>query len=281
MGEEDIALDEKRLFGTRREVSVAYVAGGLGVATVAVSGDQIGRFRLEHRCRATDAAGADGRLAVATDDDVLVATEEGFVGTDFGAATAVGLDDGVVAAAPDGEVARLVDDDWRPLGTMPDVRAIDGDVLAAADGVYRASADGLAGVGLNDVRDVASGGDLPLAATGDGLYYLGNGWMTALDGSFDVVATDGDRAHAVAADGTCYERVGDSHATFEGGQEWVERPRPVDERVVDVAYGESPYAVTADGTFLVDADPETTPDGAGGWRTRSLGLSDVVALAVP
>jgi hypothetical protein len=38
--------------------------------------------------------------------------------------------------------------------------------------------------------------------------------------------------------------------------------------------------VTDGGTFLVDADPDRTADGAGGWRHRSLGLPDVAGLTV-
>ncbi|MDG5777317.1 hypothetical protein VB773_03210 [Haloarculaceae archaeon H-GB2-1] len=275
---DDITLDEKRRYGTKREVSVVAVAAELGVATVEVSGDQIGRFHLEHRCSPRAIAGGNGRLAVATDEDVLVGDAADLEPTGFGPAVAVGVGDGVLAAGPDGEVARLVDDAWTTLGTVPDVRAIDGNLVAAADGVYRVLGDDLTNAGLDDVRDVATAG-LPLAATGHGLYYLGNGWMDAHDGAFEVVAAGDDQAHAATSD-ALYELVGDAHASFDGGQDWQARDLSVAEPVAGVAYGECPYVVTENGTFLVDADPETTPDGGGGWRSRSLGLTGVVGLAV-
>jgi hypothetical protein len=55
----------------------------------------------------------------------------------------------------------------------------------------------------------------------------------------------------------------------------------VAEPVADVAYGEGTYAVTVDGTFLVDAEPASTPDGTAGWHHRALGVTGVSALAVP
>jgi hypothetical protein len=104
--------------------------------------------------------------------------------------------------------------------------------------------------------------------------------MDAHDGAFTTVCSDGERAHAVAADGTVFERVGHDSASVAGGQTWDERSLPA-AGVVDVAYADCICAVTADGTVLVAADPAETADGAGGWRTRSLGLTGVAAIAVP
>jgi len=254
-------IDEKRVYGDKTGTTELYVAAELGVAVVSISGEQVGEFALAHRCAATDVAAGGGRLAVATEEDVLLAAGDTFTGTAFGPAVAVGVDDDqVVAAGPDGRVARHVDGEWVDLGSVADVRAIEGDLLAASDGVYRLG-EGLTHAGLSDVRDVAATG-LPLAATGDGLYYLGNGWMDAHEGAFTVVASDGDRAHA-ATKGAFFEQR-------EGG--WTERTLPVAETVADVAYAGTTCVVTRVGTVLVD--------GETGWRTRSLGLRDVTRVAV-
>ena len=259
------------MYGDRREETVAYVATGQGVATVRISGDQVGRFGLAHRCQARDVVTTDGAVVVATDEDVLVGPDS-FEGLEFGPATAVGLDgsDGVLAADEHGRVARSNDGEWTTLGTVGAVRAIADGFVAAADGCYRVEDDGLASAGLDAVRDVASSEGIPLAATDDGLYRLGNGWLREREGAFTVVAAGDDHAHAATAD-ALFERDGD---------DWRAVDLPVADSVVGVDYGECVYAVTESGTFLVDADPETTADGAGGWRSRSLGLPDVTALAV-
>lgn len=268
---EDVSLDEKRVYGERREATAVYAATGLGLARVAVSGDRAGRIELVRRGTMRDVAGADGRLLVATPEDVLVGTAEGFEPTGFGPAVAVGVGaDLLVAADPDGRIARLVGDDWQDVGTVDGPRRFDGAFLATAGGVARVDSDGLDRLGLDGVRDVAAAG--PYAATDGGLYRLDDGeWTTARDGAAELVAADAERAHVVAGD-ALYEREGDA---------WVRRDLPVAGRVADVAYGEATYAATADGTFLVDAPPDATPDGGGGWRHRALGLPDVASVAVP
>ncbi|MFB6080946.1 MAG: hypothetical protein ABEJ81_08110 [Haloferacaceae archaeon] len=215
-------------------------------------------------------ATADGTAVVAAGADVLVDDEP----TGFGTAVAVGADAGgaVLAADDGGRVARLVgeadgSDEWVTLGRVGAVRAVDAGLVAAADGVFRATADGLAPAGLTDARDVAGGGR-PLAATGDGLYALGNGWLSRLDGPF--------RAVAAAADGRALA-VGDAaYARPSPDDEWerVDLPADVDAAdVVDVGFGrDARYAVTADGVVLADAGD--------GWRRRSLGVAGVRRLAV-
>jgi hypothetical protein len=76
------------------------------------------------------------------------------------------------------------------------------------------------------------------------------------------VAATASQVH-LSEDGDLYERS-------ENG--WRRCDLPVAEPVADVAYGESAYAVTEDGTFLANAGD--------GWRHRSLGLPGVVGLAV-
>ncbi len=259
------------MYGDRREETVAYLATGQGVATVRVSGDQVGRFGLARRGSARDVATTDGAVVVATDEDVLVGPDD-FEPLEFGPAVAVGTDRGgdALAAGESGRVARHRDGEWTDLGTVGDVRAIADGFVAAADGVHRVDGDGLVNAGLDAARDVATAEGVPLAATDDGLYRLGNGWLREREGAFRAVAAGGGHAHAATAD-ELFER---------GGDAWTAVDLPVDEAVAGVDYGECVYAVTGAGTFLVEADPETTADGAGGWRSRSLGLPDVAALAV-
>jgi hypothetical protein len=276
-GDDDIALDEKRIYGDKRGETVVYVAGGMGLTRVEVAGDQVGRFELPFRDPVRDVAGRDGHLLVATDDDdVLVGTGEGFEPTGFGPAAAVGLTPGAagtgprpLAAAPDGEVALLRGDEWEPVGTVDDPRAIDGDLLAAGDGVYRVDAEGLDRVREGAATDAAAAG--PYAACPDGLYELPDRRLRVGEHTAVAADTGGGRAHAVAGGGLFTRR--------ESG--WEQADAPTDEPVVDVAYGESVYAVTAAGTLLVRADPEQTPDGRGGWRSRALGVREVRRLAVP
>lgn len=282
--EDDIALDEKRVYGDTRDRTVAYVASALGVTRVDLAGDQVGRFSMAQNCTATGIAAADGRLVVGTDEAVLVGTGEGFETTGFGPARAVGLAAGTpVAAAPDGTVAQLVGDDWETLGSVTHPRRLDGDLLAAKGGVFRV-APGLPDLAVDaDVRDVAAAG--PYVATADGLLERRDGeWERVAGGDCALVAAEEDepartdtladttgRAHAVSDDGLLERRDGD----------WRVHSLPVDAAIADITHGESLYGVTADGTMLVYASPDLTPDGQGGWRTRALGLRGVVGVAVP
>ena len=281
---DDTSLDEKRVYADREGATTAFVASGAGVARVEVSADIVGEFALQRRCTARGVAASAGRLAVATAEDVLVGTADGFESTGFGPATAVGYREGLVAAGG-GRLARYHDDGWETLAELADVRAIDGDLVAAADGVHRLDGTPL---GLEAVNDVSTDGR-PLAATDAGLYYLANGWMTAVEGAFGVVAQDADGGTAHAASERLYEREAERseasdepsgrtdhregrHASREDG-EWRPVELPVDEPVAGIAYGEATYVVTEAGTFLADAGD--------GWRHRSLGLPDVAGVAVP
>jgi len=270
VSDDDIALSEKRMYGAKRPETHAYVASGLGITRVETAGGQIGRFSLSERCNARDVAGASGEVAVATDEDVLVLTDDGFVPTGFGPATAVGYDGDGLLAAGDGRVARY-SGEWRDIGEVANVRAIDGDRLAAAEGVY--ALPSLDRLGLVDVTDVA--GDY--AATESGLYRYESGstdsdgeWTEVRSGRHMAVASDGEQVHAAAADGL-YELTAGA---------WEPCALPATERVVDVTYGDDTYAITENGTFLVATAAEATADGQGGWRQRSLGVPDVVGVAV-
>lgn len=267
--EDDITLDEKRVYGDKREETSVFVASDMGVTRVEVAGDQIGRFSLAHDDSATSIAGADGQLVVGTDSDVLVGTGNGFEATDFGAAAVVGIDDGTpLAVAPDGTVARLEGDEWVTVGSVTGPRRMDGNLLATKQGVVRVAAglyDMDAGPG---VRDVAAAG--PYAATADGLLAYDDEWERVAGGDCTLVAADGERAHAVSEDGLLVRR----------GDGWEVHELPAETALADIGHGESLYAVSADGTVYVHAESELSPDGQGGWRSRALGVRNVVGLAV-
>ena len=254
--ERDISLDEKRVYagGSARS---AFVASETGVTRVSVSDDLVGEFGLAVRDAASDAVADDGRVAVATETDALVATEDGFAETGFGPADAVGFTDGLLACGA-GRVARYADGTWTKLGEVDGVQAVAGDLLAADGGVYQP--DGTH-VGLDDARDVAVGSSV-FAATGDGLYALANGWMQRLEGDIRAVATNAGRAVAVADDGTLYERR-DGEWTAVGAPGHVADAAPTPDAL---------YAVTTDGTFLANAGD--------GWRDRTLGVRGCRRLAV-
>jgi hypothetical protein len=256
------SIDEKRVYGARTGSTTVLVASDAGLVRVDCSGGLVGEFGLLTREPARDVAAAGGRVAVAG-EDVLLGGADGLEPTGFGTADAVGFDGGDLLAAGDGRVARYAEDAWTAVGELADVRTIDGDLLAAASGVYRV-AGGLQPVGLDDAFDVSVGATI-LAATGSGLYALGNGWMEELSGPFHLVAGDGERAHAAGDRDRLYARDGD------GG--WTPVDLPVEGRVAGVGCGERTYAVTGEGVVVI-------ADG-GGWRSRSLGLAEVRALAVP
>lgn len=257
MSDDDISLSEKRVYAGGSGATTAAVASEVGLARVSISADIVGEFSLERRGSTTAVTAVDGRFAVGTSEDVFVDTDDGFEGTGFGGAVALGNQDGLVVS--DGERIARHNGSWQTLSELESVRSIDGGMAAADSGVHRL--DGTH-VGLDDVVDVSAAGT-PLAATDDGLYYLANGWMRALEGSFRTVASDGERAHAATED-TLYERDVDGT--------WHPVDLPVDGAVVDVAYDGGAYAVTVDGTCLANAGD--------GWRHRSLGLTGVAGIAL-
>ena len=264
-------LEEKRVYGEKTTRTIVYVAADLGLARVSVVEDRIGEFSLVGRDPVRSVAATGSHLAVATEGDVLVGpSHDDLSPLDFGPAVAVGLSGtSLLVAGEEGRVARaeLAADGsaagFDVLGALDaGINAVDGDLIATDGGVHRA-ADGLPHVGLADVNDVAAG--TPLAATDDGLYELGNGWMDALEGTFTVASADpgaDPRAHAATADAL--------HARTEGG--WTDVTPESAGRIADVGYGAGVYAITADGTLFADVGD--------GWRDRSLGLPGVQELAV-
>ncbi|WP_418286117.1 HVO_0234 family beta-propeller protein [Halorubrum sp. DTA46] len=299
--EDDISIEEKRVYAGTAGRTDAYVATESGVVRVALSADKVGAFDMVARDPARDAAvlvrdDAPDLVGIATADGLRVAPVDDDpefepVTTDsIGSKplVAVGVhDDAFLVAGSDGEIDRLevgdegTDPTGTSIGTVPDPRAVDGPLVAAADGVHRVSVNGGAGgdadrelvsVGLDDVRDVAGSG-MPLAAAAAGVYWLGNGWMTALEGDATAVAADGD-GHAMAVvDGDLFVH-GDEDAEWDAGT-WRDSGLPVDERPVALGYGPGlSVTVTDAGTLCVDAGD--------GWRHQVVGVRGVagVALAV-
>ncbi len=285
------SLEEKRVYGDRSGAIDAYVASSVGVVRVQIAGGTVGEFGLCDRRHAHDIAatrtGSDGAVAIATDDDVCIhaprsspetgaADDESFVETGFGAAVAVGYDgETLLAAGPDGRVGRHAGDGWETLESdaIETVTAIDGDLVGTDRGVYRVHGDSLDHAGLTAVRDVSAAG-IPLAATADGLYKLGNGWMDCLEGSFDVVAAEPhtdrgtvDPAHA-ATGGTIYAHD-PANGEWDVVDEWSES-------VAGIEYGERMYAVSEQGTFRAATDR----DEPGMWRSQPIGLTDVTGIAI-
>jgi hypothetical protein len=248
------SINEKRIHGANTDAAALFVACDIGLVRIAVAGERVGNVELADRRTAHDLAVANGRLAVATDEDVLVG--ESLETTGFGPATAVGFADGLIAADPDGTVASRTGDSWTELGQVEPVRAIDGNLLGTEGGVYRLADGELHYSGLDAVRDVATAGT-PHAATATGLYRLGNGWMDVLDGDFETVAAD-EQAHAATAD-RFYE-YDDEWSPIEG----------IDRAVVGVADAGGIYAATRDGTLLIE-----TSDG---WREHPLGATEARAV---
>ncbi|MFC7204858.1 hypothetical protein ACFQJC_15180 [Haloferax namakaokahaiae] len=271
MADFDLSIDEKRVYAEKSGKTTVYVAANMGVVTVDVSDDLVGGFRIDHRCDPRDIAGSPGEIAVATDEDVLLVRDD-YHELDFGPAVAVGFHrNRVVAADESGRIARFAEDGWTDIGAVEDVRALDGSLVAAADGVYRIVGDELSAVGLDDVRDVSDpagrlGSDegTPLAATGSALYALGNGWMETLDSETSVVESMPDgRADAVTPGGI---------VTLDG-ETWLSNRTPVEESVVGLAHdARTTYAVTDVGTLCL----QTTGSE---WRTQVLGL-DATGIAV-
>ncbi len=276
-------IREKRVYDDAATPTPVFVAAEQGLVVAQLSDDAVGEFSLAHRCTARDlATGPDGTLALATDESLLLAPDadpERFHETGFGPATGVSFVDGpersVAAVDESGRIARfplpagefaasIADADWTDLGRVDDPRGLDGRLLAAADGVHRLTASGVDHAGLDDARDVAARG-APLAATGEGLYELGNGWMLAREGAHEAVATDGEQAHAVAVDETVLGRATD-------GSEWTELDVPTDGRITDFTYtAEAVVAATGSGSLLANAGD--------GWRSRAIGVRGVRTIA--
>lgn len=276
----DNASDERQLFGDRREEQTLFVTSELGVTQIAVAAARVGEFSLIERCDATDVAADADTLLVGTDESVLVDTGDGLDSLEFGPAAAVGIDDGwLYAASPNGTVARydrtlLAEDDvptesteWETIAEVTGPRRFDGELLAADNGLFRIGSS-LESLGLADVRDISRAG--PFVATASGLYSQQDGeWVSEHDGTTTAVVSNADSAHAVI-EGALFER---------DDGDWQELDLPGESQPRLLAYAGGLSVVSADGSISVAADPETSTDGHGGWRSQALGLRGPTGVA--
>jgi len=305
--DDDISIEEKRVYAGTAGRTDAYVATESGVVRVALSADKVGTFDMISRDAARDVAvrpGGDDApdlVGVATPDGLFVSPisdELAFETVETGAAVAVGArGDSFVVAGENGEIDRVefghAETDDRGsgsfgsgdgssatvtrIGWVSDPTAIDSPLVAAADGVHRitesdASEAGqeLVSVGLDDARDVGGRGT-PLAATAAGLYWLGNGWMTASEGDAEAVAADGDGHAMTVVDGDLFVHAHDSGEWRAGT--WERTDLPVDEAPVALGYGPGVSVVVTDaGTLCVDAGD--------GWRHQVIGVRGVAGVAL-
>jgi hypothetical protein len=134
--DQDIGLDEKRVYDGDERVTRVYVASDAGVVAVSVVGDRVGEFGLVERATARDVATGSAGIAVASPDGVLLDAGGGFEAVGFEDPIAVsvcGAD--VIAANADGAIARYRDGDWTTVGSLSGVNAVDGDLAASDDGI--------------------------------------------------------------------------------------------------------------------------------------------------
>ncbi len=193
----------------------------------------------------------------------------GFVETGFGSAVAVGGDP-LLAASPSGDIAELIDGEWHPVGTLStSVNAIDGDLIATGEGVFRVTEGGIQHVGLERARDISTAG-VPHAATQRGLFKLGAGWMAVAEGTFTLVEGDVTTADAGVLR-RAHAATPDQLFVFDGDS-WGPWHIPVDAPVTGIGYDDAVFAVSEDGTLITATGGE--------WQTRHLGLSGVSGLVV-
>lgn len=263
-------LVEKRVFADRGEVTELLVAASAGLVVVSLADGRVGGFGLARDCAPTDIAvdGTDRRLAVATDEDVLLAdspTVDALEPSGFGEAVAVTVHgDRIVAGAPDGRLAVYDGRHWTTIDVLPSPpTGLAGGLVGTAEGVLRLVDGSLQPAGLTAVSDVALAAGTPLAATADGLFELGNGWLDVHDGAFHLVAGAPDgRAHAATTD-RLFERTDSS---------WAPVELPAEVSAAAVAHGPRSYVLDTAGDLLVET--------ADGWASTPLGVDGVTAAAV-
>lgn len=316
-------LAEKRVYGDRSGATTAFVAAETGLVAASVSGTNVGEFSMPYRGPVRDVLATARGPVIATPDGVYRSTsaddrsiDAGDVSTTAGDGTggprssaaferigaapavAIGLAGGhLLVGREDGTLLGVARDRWptatdpeaRSIGTLPEIRSIDGRLVATPAGVYRVDPGAIqtddrpgsnrvesdrgstgaeadpkpTNVGLEAVNDVFGHG-MPVAATDDGLYVLGNGWMDVLEGRFDLVAGDGHGGTHTAGEPGFFEQTDDG---------WSERSPPIDGSIAALAHGDGRLAVVTDdgGLCVTDGDD---------WGHQYIGVSDVRAAAI-
>lgn len=276
----DDASDERHLFGERRETATGFLASAMGVVRVELAADRLGGFGVVERCCATDIAVAEGTLAVATEDDVLLADEnrETFAPLGFGPAAAVGLDGNTLyGASPDGTVESVpltaadgTATEWERRGEVTAPHSFDGSVLAATDGVVRV-APAFETLELDGVADVIAGETL-LAGGENGLFEYESGeWVRRFDRPIRQVAAGDGAVFAVTEAGELFRQTDSS---------WTRVSLPEGTTAAAVAPGKSLYVVTEAGDIFISAEPTAATDGFGGRQSEPLGVRDIRAFVL-
>lgn len=239
----------------------------------------------------TTAVGIDGETVFAAGPDGTIGRLDGHeawnwrqsdagIHADAGVQDGAGIQDdaGIQSGAgvqADADENREPDPTWQTLGSVDDPASIDGDLLAAESGVFRLGSS-IETLGLSGVTDVArdSTGSELLAATRDGLYCCSNGeadWEQLTTDEYHRVLSVEDGYLTVTDEGTVRRVTGDGWTRIEGLE---------DEPIVDIAQGESLYAVTEAGDLFMAAEPDQTTDGYDGWRSQPVGVRGVVGIAL-
>ncbi|AWB26328.1 HVO_0234 family beta-propeller protein [Halococcoides cellulosivorans] len=270
-------VSDDRVYDDDGPASTAYLGTVDGVVTLDVSTDRIGRFALEHSAVVRDLAVVDDRVVVATAEDVVVLSD-GATATGFGEAIAVGGSDTILAAGPEGRIARLSDGVWSTVGDLQDVRSMAGPYVGTGDGVYRAG-DCLAYEGLVGANALAAP-DPGWAGTHEGLYRIADQGYEH-DGVIRAVAAAGDAVHAATAEAV-FERDPEGSG---GPSAWTDLDPPTEAPIAALAHGprgpdgqRTLLGVTVDGVAVLR--PAASADGGDEWRRRTLGFEGIAGLVV-
>ncbi|MFW6437020.1 MAG: HVO_0234 family beta-propeller protein [Halococcoides sp.] len=270
-------VSDDRVFDDQGPRATAYLGTVDGVVTLDFSTDRIGQIGLAVEGVVRDLAVVDGRVAVATAEDVLLIGDS-VERTGFGEAIAVGGTDRVLAAGPEGRIARLSEGVWTTVGDLRDVRSMAGPYVGTGSGVYRAD-DAISYEGLVGVNALA-GEDPGWAGTHEGLYRIADGGFEH-DGVIRAVAADGSAVHAATAE-ALFERDPEG---ADGPSAWTDLDPPTEAPIAALAHGPAGpdgqrtlIGVTVDGVAVLR--PAVSADGGTEWRRRTLGFEGIAGLVV-
>ncbi|MFB6198963.1 MAG: hypothetical protein ABEI52_11970 [Halobacteriaceae archaeon] len=252
-------IEEDRIFRDSKSPETLYIGSDIGLVKANASNSRLGKFGIIHRGEIHDLTVMGDRIVVATGEGVGIVEGESIHNLGLGSADAVGHLDGHILASTGGSLMRYRDGSWREICYIDEIRAIGGRLLASASGIYRLPSCKYAGLG--NAYDVSDAG--PYAATEEGIFRLANGWVLEKEGLATAIEVSNGRTGAVV-NGKYLERDSD----------WFENSTPTEERIVDLAFGESTYLVSAEGTLLA------AESGSGEWRSHLLGVSNVTSLAI-
>lgn len=278
MGMGDVSDD--RVYDDEGPAATAFLGTVDGVVTLDISTDRIGRFALEYGAVVRDLAVVGDRVAVATAEDVVILDGDGVAATGFGEAIAVGGRDDLLAAGPEGHIARLSGGVWTTVGDLQDVRSMAGPFVGTGSGVYRVG-DEIAYEGLVGANALAADGP-GWAGTHEGLYRIADGGLER-EGVIRAVAADGAAVHAATAE-ALFERDPDAGERA-GPSAWTDLDPPVESPIAALTHGPAGpdgertlLGVTVEGVAVLR--PAASADGGEEWRRRTLGFEGIAGLVV-